>query len=249
MSDHKFQIVKSKAVDKHFPIPLFFEGIPEHQFIRQLKESTIWFNETKRNKNIEVRSIVPDPHTPVVYSVLMTEGETADFILFRFYRHEQDGVQKWFASNDGKMTALGLISHLVMAMSKFYKQGHHDGAVSQFPVERVLNGPSCFPANFRMGEARYDVQIMTGADDLGQSAKELGKALAEVFPDPHQEEKLYPGYAPGEQCNREGCQGTIDEHESDLDGCRCHINPPCAYCTEERSFCPSCGWEASESSF
>jgi len=55
-----------------------------------------------------------------------------------------------------------------------------------------------------------------------------------------------PGFAVGEICGRDGCSGIIEEHESDLGGCSCHQSAPCSYCTEERQFCPTCGWEASQ---
>jgi len=56
------------------------------------------------------------------------------------------------------------------------------------------------------------------------------------------------GFELGEVCNRphkEGlCKGVIAERESYYDGCGCHINPPCDFCTEDRALCPVCGWEA-----
>lgn len=52
------------------------------------------------------------------------------------------------------------------------------------------------------------------------------------------------GYEKGNICNRNGCQGIIDEHERH--SCNCHINPPCSACTENRRFCPVCDWNGSE---
>ena len=49
------------------------------------------------------------------------------------------------------------------------------------------------------------------------------------------------GYEKGDRCNRNGCQGIIEEHEKR--GCSCHINPPCSACTEARGYCPVCEWE------
>ena len=40
------------------------------------------------------------------------------------------------------------------------------------------------------------------------------------------------GYFKGEKCNRNGCNGIIDEHEKEGE-CTCHINPPCSYCTTD----------------
>ena len=56
------------------------------------------------------------------------------------------------------------------------------------------------------------------------------------------------GYEKGEICNRNHykCKGVIDEYESELDGCSCHINPPCSFCTEDRNYCPECGWEGKD---
>lgn len=52
----------------------------------------------------------------------------------------------------------------------------------------------------------------------------------------------YLGYEEGDVCNRDGCKGII-VHERELDGCSCHINAPCSYCTDDNAKCPSCGWE------
>lgn len=52
------------------------------------------------------------------------------------------------------------------------------------------------------------------------------------------------GYAEGETCNRDGCDGVIEIHPSD--NCSCHISPPCSACTAPRNFCPECGWEESD---
>jgi len=81
-------------------------------------------------------------------------------------------------------------------------------------------------------------------------------ALMEILPLVHsdgylkakaeQHKKPDPGFVVGEVCERDGCSGIIEEHKSDLGGCSCHVSAPCAYCTEERQFCPTCGWEASQ---
>ena len=54
------------------------------------------------------------------------------------------------------------------------------------------------------------------------------------------------GVETGEICNRDGCKGIIDEHESD-GGCSCHCgNPPCAHCVDDRHYCPECDWSGLE---
>lgn len=53
------------------------------------------------------------------------------------------------------------------------------------------------------------------------------------------------GVIKGEQCNRDGCAGIIDEHEKE-GSCSCHINPPCGYCTNDSAFCPVCDWQAGD---
>ncbi len=50
------------------------------------------------------------------------------------------------------------------------------------------------------------------------------------------------GYFEGDICNRFGCDGIIAHRE--VEGCSCHINPPCSACAEERAFCTSCDWDA-----
>jgi len=53
------------------------------------------------------------------------------------------------------------------------------------------------------------------------------------------------GYSKGETCNRDGCNGIINENYKE-GGCSCHINPPCSYCTTSTAYCPVCGWDAKE---
>ena len=50
------------------------------------------------------------------------------------------------------------------------------------------------------------------------------------------------GYLKGETCNRDNCNGIIDEYETG-EGCSCHINPPCSYCTTSRAYCQECDWD------
>lgn len=52
------------------------------------------------------------------------------------------------------------------------------------------------------------------------------------------------GYTEGEVCWRNGCQGIIAEHA--VEGCSCHISPPCSACTAPREYCPECDWEAKD---
>ena len=40
------------------------------------------------------------------------------------------------------------------------------------------------------------------------------------------------GNEEGEMCNRDGCTGTM---QYKIDGCTCHINPPCSACVNVRS--------------
>lgn len=53
------------------------------------------------------------------------------------------------------------------------------------------------------------------------------------------------GYLKGDTCNRDNCQGIIDEHDSD-GCCSCHINPPCSWCETSREYCPECGWDGEQ---
>lgn len=52
------------------------------------------------------------------------------------------------------------------------------------------------------------------------------------------------GTAEGEVCWRNGCQGVIAEHP--VEGCSCHISPPCSACTTPREYCPVCDWQAKD---
>ena len=58
-------------------------------------------------------------------------------------------------------------------------------------------------------------------------------------------ESLVKGYSKGELCNRNGCKGIIEEYDKE-GGCSCHINPPCSYCTEPKTYCGDCDWDARE---
>ena len=50
------------------------------------------------------------------------------------------------------------------------------------------------------------------------------------------------GWVAGERCGRDGCTGVIENGK--VEGCSCHIDPPCSACTSDWAFCPDCGWEA-----
>lgn len=60
------------------------------------------------------------------------------------------------------------------------------------------------------------------------------------------------GYEEGETCNREAagapdgyeCHGKIENRP--VENCSCHIAPPCPACTEDRLWCPECGWVSAD---
>ena len=52
------------------------------------------------------------------------------------------------------------------------------------------------------------------------------------------------GFYEGEDCGRDGCDGIIEDRP--VEGCSCHINPPCSACTSPAEFCPVCDWEAED---
>lgn len=52
------------------------------------------------------------------------------------------------------------------------------------------------------------------------------------------------GVEEGDVCGRNGCEGVIEVHP--VEGCSCHISPPCSACTKPRNFCPECGWELAD---
>jgi hypothetical protein len=55
------------------------------------------------------------------------------------------------------------------------------------------------------------------------------------------------GELEGETCWRNGCQGVIAETK--VEGCSCHINPPCSACTTPREYCPVCEWRAKDEDY
>lgn len=48
------------------------------------------------------------------------------------------------------------------------------------------------------------------------------------------------GTSEGEVCNRLGCAGVINAKP--VEGCSCHIRPPCNACTAPCNYCPICDW-------
>ena len=52
------------------------------------------------------------------------------------------------------------------------------------------------------------------------------------------------GMSEGDICARRGCSGVIEMHP--VEGCSCHIHPPCIACTASRNHCPVCGYEEAE---
>lgn len=47
------------------------------------------------------------------------------------------------------------------------------------------------------------------------------------------------GEEEGSICNRDGCDGLMDWPE--VEGCSCHINPPCGRCENNPLTCDTCG--------
>lgn len=52
------------------------------------------------------------------------------------------------------------------------------------------------------------------------------------------------GTSEGEICNRRECNGVIAVHP--IEGCSCHICPPCSACTTPNEYCPVCDWQAKD---
>lgn len=53
------------------------------------------------------------------------------------------------------------------------------------------------------------------------------------------------GYEAGDVCQRNGCLGIIAEGTKEGSGCYCHTGcAPCGWCTQQKEYCPECGWEA-----
>jgi hypothetical protein len=59
---------------------------------------------------------------------------------------------------------------------------------------------------------------------------------------------MIKGHEAGEICNRNGCQGIIEEEERQP--CSCHTgNPPCSTCTDPRAYCEECGWNQKDEDY
>lgn len=52
------------------------------------------------------------------------------------------------------------------------------------------------------------------------------------------------GDTEGQTCWRDGCKGVIALRP--VEGCSCHIRPPCGTCTTPAEFCPACDWQAKD---
>lgn len=52
---------------------------------------------------------------------------------------------------------------------------------------------------------------------------------------------MEPGYCEGDQCNRDGCTGSIQMRSPD--NCSCHLSAPCSACTSPRCYCDTCEWD------
>lgn len=50
------------------------------------------------------------------------------------------------------------------------------------------------------------------------------------------------GEITGDICNRDGCQGVMEEVYDDR-GCSCHIHPPCSHCVDMVYCCLVCDFE------
>lgn len=53
-------------------------------------------------------------------------------------------------------------------------------------------------------------------------------------------DNVRPGYAEGEVCNRDGCEGVIAYRM--VENCSCHLCAPCGACVNNPAQCPDCGW-------
>ncbi len=53
---------------------------------------------------------------------------------------------------------------------------------------------------------------------------------------------MYLGFPEeGDKCAENNCKGVLLYPK--VQGCSCHINPPCSACTNNMLVCPECGWE------
>ena len=53
---------------------------------------------------------------------------------------------------------------------------------------------------------------------------------------------MYMGFLEeGDNCPEKDCEGRLDYPK--VEGCGCHINPPCSACTSNPLTCNKCGWK------
>ncbi len=56
---------------------------------------------------------------------------------------------------------------------------------------------------------------------------------------------MYMGfYEEGDHCPEPKCKGTLEF--TPVEGCSCHINPPCSKCVDQSLTCAVCGWKPDE---
>jgi len=56
---------------------------------------------------------------------------------------------------------------------------------------------------------------------------------------------MHMGYPEeGDKCPTKDCNRTLAYPK--VEGCSCHINPPCSACVDNLLACPECKWEEDE---
>jgi hypothetical protein len=110
-------------------------------------------------------------------------------------------------------------------------------------------------AKMRKSDIRYRIQML--ADTLvfrGISLAPVSDYLEEAADNPNMTASdladvamklhdLFPveGVEESQPCNRDGCPGTMEWPYPE--NCSCHINPPCASCTNRLLTCSECYFE------
>lgn len=89
-----------------------------------------------------------------------------------------------------------------------------------------------------MGLEESDKREATLRDLLKQCAERIERLENLIFE--HMSGDSKRGCEEGACCNRDGCEGMMQNH---VENCACHINPPCAACVNAPLVCDTCGFE------
>ena len=105
----------------------------------------------------------------------------------------------------------------------------------------VPNGASaCAPCRERLAKKNAETPVFSPAEFSYKEAKPVIYDHIRdgmIFDGKFIPETVLNELAPGSRCPN--CCAPLETYHV-LDGCSCHLNPPCSYCCENSLICPNC---------